>query len=971
MLTSALVILFAISLAMAAMVTIKRLKFFSSEISDGNYSFTSGSIMVFVGTLWFAVRSLPDYFNWFVDSAYAIIDISHLLLLLAGLFLVTRGVLHLFRGYNEREEEIMFREQKLNLTQNLQNDARSPYQFLELLSLSIKEIVATFPRSAGAIFLTGRNRNQPILATSFGLSSKETAAFEYLPDNENLISQALVTGQPLVSTKFETEGQPLLADSRFRSILCLPLISIDERIGAIILMSETEKLFGPSDIKVLSPVTEWLAEKIKSARLSKELANLGKANAAQQTKMNDAARRLIEISSLGQTDALNNFCSSLKGFAGSISAHLVAIQSGRLDSLGGSEPLVNISEQFAAALAEALHKGKPLVINEESEDDRGRTYITTSTLVYPLGESRPGHALLLRRESEAYTLDNFQLKILNLFSRLAMIVLERQEQSLRSITQRRGFEKIIQLLRISSQQSFEEKPGFMMNHLSAILPDSTVAMTFAKASDNKLELVDSIGLENNASNNISFASGEGFVGRVFENMSGEVIVGTQKYSAVVNELSEDWQKLLSGLSGQSRLPELTIASPLIDADKVCGVVVYFFFEAGKSEAKEWERLITLGTGLYSLKLSVNSYLSKRVELQESLADSPQMEQFTNKLNNYLSAIMGNAEIIISGGNLEDKSLEQLQSIVDQTELASDYISGLTNRLSSPVESAAVSINDITRQKLKLSHVSENLYLIAGRAREIELKLNSLKSISLGNKEFASLLTSAIARFSSLTQDDDIITISTYSDNKNAYLDISRHKRNFPPVEAVSGFGNYQFPEEVKKSRPDDVYLERISKEDCQVAFDRFSSSPSYLSFKFPVRKEAAATDSIISESQVSRILAVDDQPVILELISAMCQSLGYEVTTATSGEQALMLAENTKFELILTDLSMPSMSGLELARRLRKTHPDVPIILVTGWEAGIPESELRQAGISEVLYKPFRIEQLTNLVKASMAEKTA
>jgi len=125
------------------------------------------------------------------------------------------------------------------------------------------------------------------------------------------------------------------------------------------------------------------------------------------------------------------------------------------------------------------------------------------------------------------------------------------------------------------------------------------------------------------------------VGRVFENMSGEVIVGTQKYSAVINELSEDWQKLLSGLSGRSRLPELTIASPLIDADKVCGVVVYFFFEVDKSEAKEWERLVTLGTGLYSLKLSVNSYLSKRVELQESLADSPQMEQFTNKLNNGL------------------------------------------------------------------------------------------------------------------------------------------------------------------------------------------------------------------------------------------------------------------------------------------------------------------------------------------------
>jgi CheY-like chemotaxis protein len=112
------------------------------------------------------------------------------------------------------------------------------------------------------------------------------------------------------------------------------------------------------------------------------------------------------------------------------------------------------------------------------------------------------------------------------------------------------------------------------------------------------------------------------------------------------------------------------------------------------------------------------------------------------------------------------------------------------------------------------------------------------------------------------------------------------------------------------------------------------------------------------------VLAIDDEAIILDLIVAMCQSLGFSVRTASSGEAGLQLARQHHFDLVLTDLAMPGLSGLEVARELHKAQPDLPVILVTGWQASLDQADLDRAGIEHVLSKPFRIEQLTDIVRS-------
>jgi len=83
----------------------------------------------------------------------------------------------------------------------------------------------------------------------------------------------------------------------------------------------------------------------------------------------------------------------------------------------------------------------------------------------------------------------------------------------------------------------------------------------------------------------------------------------------------------------------------------------------------------------------------------------------------------------------------------------------------------------------------------------------------------------------------------------------------------------------------------------------------------------------------------------------MCRSLGYDAVTASSGEEGLRLASQSPFDIVLTDLAMPGISGLEVARRLRRVQPETPVVLVTGDEAACAEAREFFPGCETVAVK--------------------
>ena len=116
----------------------------------------------------------------------------------------------------------------------------------------------------------------------------------------------------------------------------------------------------------------------------------------------------------------------------------------------------------------------------------------------------------------------------------------------------------------------------------------------------------------------------------------------------------------------------------------------------------------------------------------------------------------------------------------------------------------------------------------------------------------------------------------------------------------------------------------------------------------------------------TRILLVDDEDSLRITLAANLELEGYEVIDAASGEEALELAETTEFDMVLSDIRMPGMNGVELFRALRTKKPDLPCVLMSAFSLEELVSSALSEGVFTLLPKPFDIQAaLTILRKAA------
>ena len=114
-----------------------------------------------------------------------------------------------------------------------------------------------------------------------------------------------------------------------------------------------------------------------------------------------------------------------------------------------------------------------------------------------------------------------------------------------------------------------------------------------------------------------------------------------------------------------------------------------------------------------------------------------------------------------------------------------------------------------------------------------------------------------------------------------------------------------------------------------------------------------------------RIDLVDDEHDIIEIEKEMLEKLGYTVTATESSVDAHRLFSNhqDRFALVISDLTMPKMTGIELVKSLRELRSDVKFILCTGYSEGFSLDDARQLGIQGFILKPFSMTKIAAVVR--------
>lgn len=115
------------------------------------------------------------------------------------------------------------------------------------------------------------------------------------------------------------------------------------------------------------------------------------------------------------------------------------------------------------------------------------------------------------------------------------------------------------------------------------------------------------------------------------------------------------------------------------------------------------------------------------------------------------------------------------------------------------------------------------------------------------------------------------------------------------------------------------------------------------------------------------ILIVDDEKNYLVVLSSFLSGEGYEPITADNAQQALDIVENTDLDLVLTDMKMPSMDGIELLKRIKEKSPDLPVVMMTAYGTVEKAVEAMQLGAFNFVLKPFQNETLKQIIRNAVS----
>ena len=144
-----------------------------------------------------------------------------------------------------------------------------------------------------------------------------------------------------------------------------------------------------------------------------------------------------------------------------------------------------------------------------------------------------------------------------------------------------------------------------------------------------------------------------------------------------------------------------------------------------------------------------------------------------------------------------------------------------------------------------------------------------------------------------------------------------------------------------------------------------------IGLKLDVSEEAPTLTRVELDDPKARILAVDDEKIILDSLRKMLVLGGYSIDTVESGAEALGLIRKRDYDFVFTDLKMPGMDGVEVTKAVKHLRPDIDVVVITGYGTIETAVETVQYGAMDYVEKPFTEDELLAFVKTALIKRQA
>jgi len=135
-------------------------------------------------------------------------------------------------------------------------------------------------------------------------------------------------------------------------------------------------------------------------------------------------------------------------------------------------------------------------------------------------------------------------------------------------------------------------------------------------------------------------------------------------------------------------------------------------------------------------------------------------------------------------------------------------------------------------------------------------------------------------------------------------------------------------------------------------------------------KEAVTPHAMIKPVRPARILVIDDEETVREVLGKMLSQVNHRVTVAQNGDEGIRLFQAKEFDIVLTDLGMPGMSGWEVCQKIKKMNPYTPVGMITGWGMEVSQGKMEECGLDFIIAKPFDFNQIIRVVSEKIEPRT-
>jgi PAS domain S-box-containing protein len=339
-------------------------------------------------------------------------------------------------------------------------------------------------------------------------------------------------------------------------------------------------------------------------------------------------------------------------------------------------------------------------------------------------------------------------------------------------------------------------------------------------------------------------------------------------------------------------------------------------------------------------------------------------------NNLLMAILGNIQLILPQVQ-EEEILRRLKNI----EKAVHDGANTVRRLQKFTESdrhhqlipIAADVNEAIKDVVEMTRPRwKNAMEKHGHTIQFKMNFGPNCYTRIHVSDFREVLTNLVFNAIEAMPEGGTITISTKPLKDMVVMEVADTgigmsqdlaAKIFDPFYTTKGIGNSGLGLSVSWSL--------IARAGGEIQVTSKSGKGSLFTIKLPKTDPPRKVSSPLDQRKLptaQRLLLVDDDIEVLGILQDMLRFKGYRVVTATDGEKAVEIIEKEEFDLVVTDLGMPGISGWEVARTAKSKNPKIPVVLLTGWGAQYEEEDLGNKGVDIVLSKPLSWEKLTESI---------